>query len=205
MLCNVILAFSLLSPMRHPSTNSTENISSRVERDRIENFGRHQSSNAADIDSMIRTSRPYSQREFNRSEYSRHETSNLCEFVPASNMVRHTTLLHGIPLYVDQNVTLTNLMIDQGTQLAWVLSGLAKQVFRMPGSAMHLFRDVDSGTYKDVESIRRAELSSLFQHASLSIVAVHCSSIFVTLNKSMPTRYDHICPTLHHPYRSFAL
>ena len=136
--------------MRQSSTrsiDSIENLSSQVERNRIYHFGRHQSLNEADIDAMIQTSRPYSQMEFNRSEYSRHETNNLCEFVPASNMIRYETLLHGIPLYIDRNVTLTNLMIDQGKQLAWLLSDLAKQVFHMSESVMHLFRDVDSGKY----------------------------------------------------------
>ncbi|CAF4311774.1 unnamed protein product [Rotaria sp. Silwood2] len=137
----------LLGPIRHSSNLSIdpiENLSSRVERDRIYHFGRHQSSNEIDIDAMIRTSRPYSQTEFNRSEYSRRETNNLCEFVPAANMIRHENLLHGIALYVDRNVTLTSFMIDQAKQLAWLLSGLAKQVFHMSESTMHLFRDIDS-------------------------------------------------------------
>jgi hypothetical protein len=150
MFLKMVFVFSLLAPMRHssnPSIDSIENLSSRVERDRIYHFGRHQSSNEADIDVMIRTSRRYSQMEFNRSEHLRNETNNLCEFVPASNMIRYKTLIDGLPLYVDQNITLTNLMIDQGKQLAWLLSGLAKEVFHMPVSAMHLFRDVDSGKY----------------------------------------------------------
>ena len=136
--------------MRDPYTrsiNSRENLSSRVERDRIYHFGRHQSSNEVDIDAMIRTSRPYLQEEFNRSEYLKQEINSLCEFVPTSNMIRHETLLHGLPLYVDRNVTLTNQMIDQGKQLAWLLSSLAKQVFRMSESVMHLFRDIDSGKH----------------------------------------------------------
>ena len=136
--------------MRHSSTrsiNSIENLSSQIERDRIYHFQRYQSSNEGDIDIMLRTSRPYSQMEFNRSESSRQEMNNSCEFIPASNMIRHETLFHGIPLYIDRNVTLTNLMIDQSKQLTWLLSGLAKQVFHMSASAMHLFRDIDSGKY----------------------------------------------------------
>ena len=136
--------------MRYPytiSTDSSENLSSRVERDRIYHFGRYQSSNEADIDAMIQTSRPYLQKEFNRSEYLRQETNSLCEFVPPSNMIRYETLLHGLPLYIDRNVTLTSHMIDQGKQLAWLMCSLAKQVFRMSESVMHLFRDIDSGKH----------------------------------------------------------
>lgn len=129
-------------------TNSVENVFSQVERNRISHFGRHTSSHESDIDQMIRTSRPYSQTEFQRSEYSRNESNNLCEFVPASDMIRHPTLLHGIALYLDRNVTLTNLMIDQGKQLAWLLSGLAKHVFHIPEQTVHLFRDIDSGLYR---------------------------------------------------------
>lgn len=94
---------------------------------------------------MIRTSRPYSSTEINESEHSVHETNQSCEFVSASSMIRYDHLLHGVSLYTDRNVTLTDKMIDQGKQLAWLLSGLAKHVFNMPISTMHLFRDVDSG------------------------------------------------------------
>jgi len=135
-----------MPPMQNsPSMNSIENLSSRVERDRVYHFGRHQSLNEADINQMVQTSRPYLDTEFNRPECSKQEVNNLCDFVPAANMIRHEDLLYGIPLYVDRNVTLTNLMLDQGKQLAWLLVGLAKHVFHIPESTMHLFRDIDSG------------------------------------------------------------
>ena len=201
-----LFRFSLFSPMRTSSSSSRsidsmENLSSQVERSRISHFGREQSSHDADIDRMIRASRPYSQAEFNRTEYSRNEWNNLCEFVPASNMTRHEVLLHGTPLYIDRNVTVTNLMIDQGKQLAWLLSGLAKQVFHISEQTMHLFRDVDSGQF--TYSIIQFTHLSLFQHGLLSIVMVHYFSIFVILNKSLPMIYARIDPMLHQPFQLY--
>jgi hypothetical protein len=96
---------------------------------------------------MISTSRPYSQREFNQSESTRHEINNSCEFVPSSNMIRYENLLNGIPLFIDKNVILTNNMIDQGKQLSYLLTNLAIKVFHLPVQTMHLFRDIDSGKY----------------------------------------------------------
>jgi len=60
-------------------------------------------------------------------------------------MTRYSNLLHGIPLYLDNSVILTDLMINQGKQLAYLLSSLAKQVFHIPIETMHLFRDIQSG------------------------------------------------------------
>jgi hypothetical protein len=94
---------------------------------------------------MIETSRPYSQKQFSQSEQSKIETNNSCEFIPASNMIRYEQMFNQIPLYIDQNVTITNLMINQSKYLSWLLSGLAKQVFNMSVQTMHLFRDIDSG------------------------------------------------------------
>ncbi|CAF4300671.1 unnamed protein product [Rotaria sp. Silwood2] len=126
------------------SNNSIENISSTIERDRINNFGQNKSFDEADIRTMIRTSRTYSAKEFNQSEHSRNESNNSCEYIPPSNMIRYDHLLYGISLYIDCNLTLTDAMIDQGKQLARLLSGLAKDVFSMPVQTMHLFRDIDS-------------------------------------------------------------
>ncbi|CAF3497440.1 unnamed protein product [Adineta steineri] len=127
-----------------PSSNSTENLSSNIETNRVSHFGEHKRDDDDDINQMIKTSRPYSEKEFNQNECSRNEINNSCEFVPSSNMIRHSDLFHGIPLYIDKNVQLTNLMIDQGNQLAYLLCLLAKQVFSIPIKTMHLFRDIDS-------------------------------------------------------------
>ncbi len=92
---------------------------------------------------MISTSRPYSQRVFNLAETSRDENNNSCEFISQSNMIRYENLLREISLFIDQNVTLTNLMIDQEKQLTYLLSSLASEVFHMPVERMHLFHDID--------------------------------------------------------------
>ncbi|CAF1437007.1 unnamed protein product, partial [Rotaria sordida] len=141
----------LFVPLQIPSQSqstrnpSIENIQSRIERDRINNFDQYKFNDDNDISrSMISSNRPYSQKEFNQTETNRHEINNSCEFIPSSNMIRYENLLHGIPLYIDKNVIITNLMIDQGKQLAYLLSRLAQQVFNLPVQTIHLFRDIDS-------------------------------------------------------------
>ncbi|CAF2778683.1 unnamed protein product [Rotaria sp. Silwood2] len=129
---------------RPSQSQSVENISSTIETNRIDNFGRYKSTDDANIDRTIRTTRSYSQMEFNQIEHSKTENNSSCEFVPASNMIRYDKLLHGISLYINRNVKLTDIFIDQGKQLAWLLSGLAKQVFTIPIETMHLFRDIES-------------------------------------------------------------
>ncbi|CAF1040266.1 unnamed protein product [Rotaria sordida] len=131
-------------PSPSPQSQSVENISSTIERNRIDHFGRYKSTDDDDIDTMIRTTRSYSQMEFNQMEHSRNENNTSCEFVPAANMMRYDRLFYGIPLYIDRNVKITNILLDQGKQLAWLLSGLAKQVFNIPVETMHLFRDIES-------------------------------------------------------------
>ena len=129
------------APTRYTSTTTNNSI------ERISHFGHQHSSQEAVIDRMIRTSRPYLQTEFRQPEHSREETNNLCEFIPSSNMVRHQTCFHEIPLFVDENVILTDSMTKQAHRLAWLLSGLAKQVFHLSESVMHLFRDAESGRH----------------------------------------------------------
>ncbi|CAF4112088.1 unnamed protein product [Rotaria sp. Silwood2] len=119
-------------------------ITHTIERNRIDNFGRNKSEDDADINRMIQATRPYSQMEFDQTEHFINENNTSCENVPAANMIRYNKLLHGIPLYIDQNVKLTKILILQGKHLAWLLSGLAKQVFNVPVETIHLFRDIDS-------------------------------------------------------------
>ncbi|CAF4383961.1 unnamed protein product, partial [Adineta steineri] len=59
-------------------------------------------------------------------------------------MIRHETLFHNIPLYIDENVRITNTMIKQGKQLAYLLSSFATHVFHISQSVIHLFRDINS-------------------------------------------------------------
>jgi hypothetical protein len=138
-----------LVPLQLPSpslpTNSIENLSSTIQRDRVDNFGQFKSNEDGDMNEMIGRSRPYTQREFNQKESLINEINNSYEFLPSSNLILYENRLHEIPFYIDRNVTLTNLMISQGEQLAWLLPSLAKQVFHIPVQTMHLFRDIDSG------------------------------------------------------------
>jgi hypothetical protein len=129
-------------------SNSIENLSSKIESNRINNFGEYKCNDDNDINRMISTSRPYSKREFNQPETSQHEINNSCEFIPSSNLIRYDNLLNGIPIFIDTNVKLTNLMIDQGKQLSYLLSCLSRQVFNLPLETIHLFRDIDSGKDK---------------------------------------------------------
>jgi hypothetical protein len=142
---NVRIVFSILVSARPSPIDSVQHTESTVERNRVNNFQQHQADDDADMRAMIQTSRPYAQSEFNQAEYSRNESNNSCEYVPATNMIRYSDLFHGIPLYFDRQVTLTNGMIDQARQLAWILAGLAAHVFHMPVQTLHLFRDIDSG------------------------------------------------------------
>ncbi|CAF1297901.1 unnamed protein product, partial [Rotaria sp. Silwood1] len=138
---NIILCDMLL--LQAEKTKS--NIAHTVEINRIDHFGRYKSEDDAAINTMIRASRSYSQQEFYQQEHFINENNTSCECVPAANMIRYDKILHEIPLYIDQNLKLTSVLIQQATHLAWLLSGLAKQVFNIPVETMHLFRDIDSG------------------------------------------------------------
>jgi hypothetical protein len=141
---NICFSYSLLVSVWPSPTDNPQHITRTVEIDRIKNFQQHHARDDADLLVMIRTSRPYVQSQFNQPEYLKTESNNSCESVPAANMTRYQDVFYSIPLYTERNVTLTNTMIDQAKQLAWVLSGLAKNVFKVPIETMHLFRDIES-------------------------------------------------------------
>ncbi|CAF0896436.1 unnamed protein product, partial [Adineta steineri] len=115
-----------------------------IQRNCIDDFGKHQNLNKTDLNQITQTSRSYSQNEFQHLVYSRCKNNNLCEYIPSSNMIRYQTLLHNILLYIDENVVVTDRMIEQGKQLAYLLSFLAQEVFHMSQSVVHLFRDINS-------------------------------------------------------------
>ncbi|CAF1549296.1 unnamed protein product [Adineta ricciae] len=117
-----------------------EKHSSNIERTGISDFGE----SPIDVDQLTQPGRSYSENEFQHPEYSKYENNNLCEYVPPSNMIRHPILFHNIALYIDKNVHVTDLMIKQGEQFAYILSSLAQQVFHMSVSVVHLFRDINS-------------------------------------------------------------
>ncbi|CAF4052719.1 unnamed protein product, partial [Adineta steineri] len=115
-----------------------------IKRNCIDDFGKHQNLSKIDLSQITQTSRSYSQNEFQHSEYSRRENNNLCEYIPSSNMIRYQTLLHNISLYIDENVVVTDPMIEQGKQLAYLLSSIVQEVFHMSQSVVHLFRDINT-------------------------------------------------------------
>jgi hypothetical protein len=74
--------FSLFLPVQVSSSQSRDSLNGSVENlrnemkiDCVNNFGEYKSSDDGDIHRMIGTSRPYSQREFNQSEYSKYENN----------------------------------------------------------------------------------------------------------------------------------
>ena len=94
---------------------------------------------------MLKKGRTYTQTKFIQQEHVKDEIDHSCEAVPAANMTRYKELFHSIPLYVERNVIITDKMFDQAKQLAWLLIGLAKHVFKIPIGSIHLYRDIDGG------------------------------------------------------------
>ncbi|CAF4644267.1 unnamed protein product [Rotaria sp. Silwood1] len=83
------------SVLEHDKNNSIKNLSNRIERNHVKNFDRYK----------------------NEDESTRNAINESCEFIPSSNMIRYSNLLHGILLYVDININSTNIIINQGKQL----------------------------------------------------------------------------------------
>jgi len=89
--------------------------------------------------------RAYNHSKFIRLEHTETLISTICQQFPSENMTRVREVFDSIPLYVEQNVIVTNAMIDQGHQLAYLLNGLATHVFKISKETIHLFRDIDGG------------------------------------------------------------
>jgi hypothetical protein len=112
---------------------------------RVENFNRHQTKDDTKLFSMLKKGRAYTQTKFIQQEHVRDEINHSCEAVPSANMTRYKELFHSIPLYIERNVLITDRMINQAKQLAWLLIGLANHVFKIPIETLHLYRDIDGG------------------------------------------------------------
>lgn len=143
---------SLLPPMESPSLNPTKDKGlqryqqSHVEMTgRVEDFSRQQSKGDDKLLSVLKKGRAYTQSKFLQQEHVKEEIDHSCEAVPSANMTRHKDLFHSIPLYIERNVVVTDAMLDQAKQLAWILLGLARHVFDMPIDTLHLYRDIDGG------------------------------------------------------------
>ncbi|CAF1648839.1 unnamed protein product [Rotaria sordida] len=109
----------------------------------VEDFNHQQTKNDTKLFSMLNTGREYTQTKFIQQEYVKNEIDHSCEVVPSANMTRYKDLFHSIPLYIQQDVLITNKMLDQAKQLAWVLIGLANHVFKISIETLHLFRDIN--------------------------------------------------------------
>jgi hypothetical protein len=133
-----------------PSDNvpDVDHVRTHAEHGRVKNFGQHESSNDTNVsDAITKKGRAYTPWQLNNKESIRTEIHTSCERIPAANMTRFKYLFHSIPLYVERRVTVTDEMIDQAKQLAWILIGLAKYIFKIPVKWIHLFRDIDGGSH----------------------------------------------------------
>jgi hypothetical protein len=140
----IIVDYSILVPYQS-LLNSNENVRSEISNNRISDFGSHEINEDNDINEMMKRSRPYSKSEFNQPESTRYEINNSCELIPSSSMIRYEKDFYGIYLFIDQNIQLTSLMINQGKQFSYLLSSLTQQVFHLSIQTIYLFRDIDSG------------------------------------------------------------
>ena len=112
---------------------------------RVTDFNRHQTKDETKLLSVLKKGRAYTQTKFIQQEHVKNEIDHSCEAVPSANMTRYKEVFHSIPLYVERDVLVTDRMLDQARQLAWLLVGLAKHVFKLPIETLHLYRDIDGG------------------------------------------------------------
>ncbi|CAF1417698.1 unnamed protein product [Adineta steineri] len=109
----------------------------------VEDFNHHQIKDDTKLYSILKKGRAYTQTKFIQQEHVKDEIDHSCEAVPSANMTRHKELFHTLPLYVERNVVITDKMLDQAKQLAWILIGLANHVFKIPIETLHLYRDIN--------------------------------------------------------------
>ena len=112
---------------------------------RVEDFSRVLSKDDKKLFSSLKKGRSFTQNKFTQQEHLKDEIDHSCEAVPAANMTRYKDRFHSMPLYVEHGVRITDSMLDQAKQLAWLLNGLAKYVFEIPVETLHLYRDIDGG------------------------------------------------------------
>ncbi|CAF1508202.1 unnamed protein product [Adineta steineri] len=105
-------------------------------------FGHVEKENQNDMNKIYKT-QAYNHSQLIQLEHTKKQISTVCKQIPAENMTRFNKVFHSIPLYVEQNVIVTDTMADQGYQLAYLLSGLATHVFKISKETIHLFRDIN--------------------------------------------------------------
>lgn len=97
--------------------------------------------------SYIKNVRPFTSSVLNNPGGIRSEVFSECESMPAIDMKRYKNDFHSISLFVEKGVELTNDMIDQADQLAYLVAYLATHVFEISVNGMHLFRDINTSQY----------------------------------------------------------
>ena len=111
----------------------------------VEDFSRQQMKDEKKYFSSLTKGRSYTQSKFTQQEHVKDEIDHSCEAVPSADMTRYKDLFHSIPLYIERNVRVNEHMFDLGKQLAWILAGLAREVFEIPLETLHLYRDIHGG------------------------------------------------------------
>ncbi|CAF1527188.1 unnamed protein product [Adineta steineri] len=91
---------------------------------------------------IIHNCRRYTEKRFTQEDMEPY-IEYTCETNPSVYRTRYKELFHSIPLYIEQDITVTKEMLKQANQLAWVLSNLAQYVFELPINTFHLFRDIN--------------------------------------------------------------
>ncbi|CAF1295703.1 unnamed protein product [Rotaria sp. Silwood1] len=89
---DILLIPSQLSSRSLPYNNFIENLSSRIERNSIENFSQYKNKDDIDMNDMIGKNKSYTERKFNRKESSRTKINNSWKFIPSANMIRYTNV-----------------------------------------------------------------------------------------------------------------
>ena len=110
----------------------------------VTNFGQAKEKEETEMQKIYK-GQAYNHSKLTQLEHTKTEISTMCEKIPAENLKLFKERFHSIPFYVEQNVIVTDAMVDQAKQLAYLLSGLASHVFRIPIETVHIFRDINGG------------------------------------------------------------
>jgi DUF438 domain-containing protein len=123
---------------------------------RVTNFNNDSLKDDKRFLSTLTQCRAYTQTKFTQQEHVRDDIDHSCEAVPSANMTRYKNLFHSIPLYVEKNILINDCLLDRAQQLAWLLTNLAKHVFRISVDTLHLYRDIDGGKQQKIVIIMNA-------------------------------------------------
>ncbi|UJR34613.1 hypothetical protein I4U23_027390 [Adineta vaga] len=132
-----------------PDVKSTDNFrqistKERFNRDhRIDDFESLHRDDDEWIQNMIRECQSYTDQLLSQTENVQQRIEYQCIEKSAITGKRYKKMFYSIPLFIEQNATITKDMLKQAEQLAWVLNNLAQHVFELPVNIFHLFRDIN--------------------------------------------------------------